>query len=401
MAEPHQPESQYDYIVVGAGTAGCTLANRLTASGRHSVLLLEAGGRDNWIWFHIPVGYLFAMGNPRADWCYSTVAEAGLNGRALGYPRGRVIGGCSAINGMIYMRGQAADYDHWRQLGNSGWGWDDVLPYFIRAEDRDGPDSPLHGKGGEWRVERLRLSWKILDLFQDAAAEHGIPRTDDFNGGDNEGTGYFEVNQRRGVRWSAASAFLKPALGRKNLTLWTDAQVTGLVVEGKRVAGLDAPPKRPRRDRARRTRGDPRRRRGQLAASSPGVGHRRAGSAGRQWRARRARAARRRREPAGPPAASHDLSRHRPRHAEPDRQQPRRQGLDGGAIRARPARSDDHGAVADGRLHALVQRIRDAQYRVPRPAAQPRQVRRAAAQLPGFHRRGLQSAGRRAAAPCG
>ena len=238
MKETATRDPQFDFIVVGAGTAGCTLANRLTASGRYSVLLLEAGGRDNWIWLHIPVGYLYAMGNPRADWCYRTEAEAGLNGRALGYPRGRVIGGCSAINGMIYMRGQAADYDHWRQLGNVGWGWDDVLPYFIKSEDRAGPASPLHGKGGEWRVERLRLSWKVLDLFQEAAAEHGIPRTHDFNSGDNEGTGYFEVNQRRGVRWSAASAFLKPALGRSNLALWTDTQVTGLVVEGRRVAGL-------------------------------------------------------------------------------------------------------------------------------------------------------------------
>jgi choline dehydrogenase len=202
------------------------------------VLLLEAGGRDNWIWFHIPVGYLYAMGNPRADWCFKTEPEPGLNGRSIGYPRGRVLGGSSAINGMIYMRGQAADYDHWRQLGNAGWGWDDVLPYFRKSEDRDGPDEEFHGKGGEWRVERLRLSWKVLDLFQDAAAEFGIPRTDDFNRGSNEGTGYFEVNQRRGTRWSAARGFLKPALGRKNLTVWTDAQVTQLTVEGGKVTGL-------------------------------------------------------------------------------------------------------------------------------------------------------------------
>jgi choline dehydrogenase len=232
-------DSRYDYIIIGAGSAGCTLANRLTASGRHSVLLLEAGGKDNWIWFHIPVGYLYAMGNPRADWCFKTEAEAGLNGRVLDYPRGRVIGGSSAINGMIYMRGQAADYDHWRQLGNTGWGWDDVLPYFIKSEHRAGPADPLHGSGGEWRVERPRISWKVLDVFREAAGEFGIKPTEDFNRGDNEGVGYFEVNQRRGRRWSAARGFLKPALRRRNMTLWTEAHATRLIVEGGRVAGLE------------------------------------------------------------------------------------------------------------------------------------------------------------------
>ena len=230
---------RFDYIVVGAGTAGCVLANRLTASGRHSVLLLEAGGTDDWIWFHIPVGYLFAMGNPRADWCFKTEVEPGLNGRALSYPRGKVIGGCSAINGMIYMRGQAADYDHWRQLGNAGWGWDDVLPYFIKSQDNDGPDDSLHGSGGEWRVENMRLTWKVLDLFRDAAAEAGIPPTDDFNRGDNTGVGYFRVNQRRGRRWSTARAFLKPIMGRANLTVMTHAQTTRLLFEGKRAIGVE------------------------------------------------------------------------------------------------------------------------------------------------------------------
>ncbi len=231
-------QAAFDYVVVGAGSAGAVLANRLSADGRHSVLVLEAGGKDDWIWFHIPVGYLYAMGNPRADWCFKTEAEAGLNGRQLNYPRGKVIGGCSAINGMIYMRGQAADYDHWRQLGNPGWGWQDVLPYFKRSEDRVRGGDELHGQGGEWRVEGMRLTWKILDLFREAAAEQGIPKVEDFNRGSNEGCGYFEVNQRRGVRWSTAKGFLKPALSRRNLTLWTHAQALRLTLEGKRVTGL-------------------------------------------------------------------------------------------------------------------------------------------------------------------
>jgi choline dehydrogenase len=227
-----------DYVVVGAGTAGCVLANRLSADPAARVALLEAGGRDNWVWFHIPVGYLHAQNNPRADWCFTTEPEPGLNGRALSYPRGKVLGGCSAINGMIYMRGQARDYDHWRQLGNIGWAWDDVLPYFKRSEDHWQGGDEMHGAGGEWRVEPQRLSWEILDAFQAAAAEVGIPRTDDFNRGDNEGCGYFQVNQKKGVRWTTAKGFLRPAQARPNLEVVTEALVTGLVVEDGRCAGV-------------------------------------------------------------------------------------------------------------------------------------------------------------------
>ncbi|MCX8102626.1 MAG: GMC family oxidoreductase N-terminal domain-containing protein [Geminicoccaceae bacterium] len=230
---------RFDYVIVGAGTAGCVLANRLSADPSVRVLLLEAGGADDWIWFHIPVGYLYAQGNPRADWCLKTEPEPGLNGRAINYPRGKVLGGCSSINGMIYMRGQAADYDHWRQLGNPGWSWEEVLPYFKRSEDHVDGASAFHGAGGEWRVERQRLSWEILDAFRSAAAEVGIPPREDFNTGDNEGCGYFEVNQRRGIRWSAAKAFLRPVLHRRNLELRTRALALRLLLDGRRVIGLE------------------------------------------------------------------------------------------------------------------------------------------------------------------
>jgi len=230
----------FDYIIVGGGTAGCVLANRLSQDPDISVLLLEAGGRDNWIWIHIPVGYLFCIGNPRTDWCYRTQAEPGLNGRSILYARGRVLGGSSSINAMIYMRGQARDYDNWaRAVGDPAWAWEQVLPVFKRSEDYWRGADAVHGAGGGLRVEPQRLRWDILDRFADAAGEAGIPRIDDFNRGDNFGVSRFEVNQRRGVRWNARKAFLQPALSRPNLTVVTDALIDRLSFDGNRVTGVE------------------------------------------------------------------------------------------------------------------------------------------------------------------
>ncbi len=233
-------DHSYDYVVVGAGPAGCLLANRLSADPGCRVLLLEAGGRDNYPWIHIPVGYLYCIGNPRTDWCFKTEAQPGLDGRSLGYPRGKVLGGCSSINGMIYMRGQARDYDHWAEQGNPGWAWDDVLPLFKASENHFGGASELHGNAGEWRVERQRYSWAILDAFREAAAQSGIASIDDFNGGDNQGCGYFQVNQRSGVRWNAAKAFLRPVRHRPNLTVLTGVEVDKVLLDNGRASAVQA-----------------------------------------------------------------------------------------------------------------------------------------------------------------
>lgn len=230
----------YDYVIVGAGPAGCLLANRLSQNPAHRVLLLEAGGLDNYPWIHIPVGYLYCIGNPRTDWCFKTEAEPGLNGRSLNYPRGKVLGGSSSINGMIYMRGQARDYDDWAAQGNVGWGWKEVLPLFKRSENHYAGDSAMHGAGGEWRVEQQRLSWGILDAFRQAAAQTGIASIDDFNGGDNEGCSYFQVNQRRGVRWNASKAFLRPIAQRKNLTILTGVEASRIEFENGRASAVVA-----------------------------------------------------------------------------------------------------------------------------------------------------------------
>jgi choline dehydrogenase len=233
----------FDVLIVGAGTAGCLLANRLSADPRVTVALLEAGGSDDYLWVHVPVGYLYCIGNPRTDWCFDTAAEPGLNGRAIRYPRGRVLGGCSSINGMIYMRGQRQDYEEWRAGDghgpNPGWGWDDVLPLFKQHEDFYGGADEMHGAGREWRVEKPRVRWEILDAFRAAAAEQGIPPNDDFNRGNNFGCGYFDVNQRAGVRWNTAKAFLHRVKHRRNLALFTHTQALRLIFEGNRCCGLE------------------------------------------------------------------------------------------------------------------------------------------------------------------
>ena len=331
MAENLGP---FDYVIVGAGSAGCVLANRLSADPATRVLLLEAGGRDNYFWIWIPVGYLFTINNPRTDWCFRTEAEPGLNGRALNYARGRVLGGCSSINAMIYMRGQQSDYDHWAALGNRGWSWREILPYFIRVEDYAHGADELHGAGGELRVEERRVSWKILDAWRDAAAECGIPKIDEFNRGDNFGNAYFQVNQRRGVRVNMPRAFLRPVRHRPNLTVLTDVHANRVIVERAR-----RPPRDRRRDPApgridgRRPRAPgSRARRGshRLPAAAPALRHRPRRAPSGPRHSRRPRPAGRGGEPARPSPGPHDVQGPERRHPERARQQPRSgQGLMG------------------------------------------------------------------------
>src|SRR5262245_8967500 len=230
--------NSFDYIIVGAGSAGCLIANRLSADRRTRVLLPEAAGWDDWIWYHIPVGYLYTNNNPRSDWCYRTEPEPALGGRSIAFPRGKVVGGSSAINAMIYMRGQAADYDHWRQLGLHGWGWRDVLPVFKQHEHHFMGASDHHAVGGEWRIEHPRVRWDLLDAFRAAAEQAGIKRIDDFNTGDNEGSAPYHVNQKFGRRWSAARGFLKPVLKRANLRLETGCLVESVTFDGRRATGV-------------------------------------------------------------------------------------------------------------------------------------------------------------------
>lgn len=233
------PMKDFDYIIIGAGTSGCVLANRLSANPNNEVLLIEAGDKDDYFWIDIPVGYLFTINNPRTDWCYKTQPEPGLNGRSIDYARGRVLGGCSSINAMIYMRGQASDYDHWLELGNRGWGWKDVLPLFRRSENYQHGESEYHGINGEMRVEERRVNWEILDAWRDAAEEMGIPKIEEFNRGDNFGNTYFQMNQHRGRRWSATKAFLRPIINRQNLTVMTKTQVKRVIISNNRATGVE------------------------------------------------------------------------------------------------------------------------------------------------------------------
>jgi hypothetical protein len=394
------------------GTAGCLLANRLSADPACRVLLLEAGPPDNYHWIHIPVGYLYCIGNPRTDWLYQTEPDAGLNGRRLRYPRGKTLGGCSSINGMIYMRGQRRDYDQWAQLtGDDAWRWDRCLPDFMAHEhhyrldpERDGQSDPafaaLHGNGhvgstGEWRVEKQRLRWDILDAFAQAAQQAGIPASPDFNGGNNEGVGYFEVNQKAGWRWNASKAFLRPVRHRPNLTVWTGAQAQRLLLARQpdgslRCTGAEVLKDGHSRDGAAArevvlsagSRG--------FAAVAAALGHRPGRLAAGARHRGAGRPAGRGRQPARPPADPRGVQgagRENPQHPG---QQPVGQGPDRAGIRAQAQRAHEHGAQPARGLHPQFDPLSLAQCGIPRAAAEPGRLRRAAAPLPGVHRQRVQ-----------
>ena len=391
-------ETNFDYIIVGAGTAGCLLANRLSADASKRVLLIEAGRADDYHWIHIPVGYLYCIGNPRTDWLYNTEPDAGLNGRTLRYPRGKTLGGCSSINGMIYMRGQARDYNQWAELlGDPAWRWENSLPYFMRHEDHHRGGTPLHGSGGEWRVEKQRLRWDVLDAFAQAAAQAGIAPTDDFNRGDNEGVGYFEVNQKSGWRWNTAKAFLRPTcMARPNFTLWTRSQVAKLLVEPPPMRGLRCTGVQVWNGHEMVTRHGPLPKcccaPGPLAHPQllqlSGLGPCRLAAGPRYPGA--ARHARRGRQLARPPANPRRLQGAKRHHAQHPGQQPVGQGQDWSGIRAHPQRPHEHGAQPARRLHPQRPRPSPPQPGVPRATAEPGRLWPAAAQLQRLHCQCLQ-----------